>query len=80
MVSVIIDVEFQVGDLVALINLAKEDIIAISMVCGQTCLHCGTPIENERYWMQFEQIVKDKNEIPLLVTNENDDVFGHGFH
>jgi hypothetical protein len=32
---VIIDVEFQVGDLVALINFAKEDIIAIGMVCGQ---------------------------------------------
>jgi hypothetical protein len=48
---VIIDVEFQVGDFVALINFAKEDIIAVGMVCGQTCLHYGTPIENERYWV-----------------------------
>jgi hypothetical protein len=48
---VVINVKFQVGDLIALINLAKEDIIGIGMVCGQTCLHCGTPIDNEWYWV-----------------------------
>ncbi len=58
-------VQFQIGDLDALINPTKEDIIATGMISGiggQTCFHHGTPIE----------IMEGKGFTPLLITNEND--------
>jgi hypothetical protein len=69
-------VQFQIGDSVSLINLTKEDIIAIGMISrigGQTCFHHGTPIEDGWFRMQLIEIMEGKGFIPLLITNENDD-------
>ncbi len=69
-------VQFQIGDLVALINPTKEDIIATGMILGiggQTCSHHGTLIEDGWFWVQLIEIMEGKGFIPLLITNENDD-------
>jgi hypothetical protein len=68
-------VQFQIGHLIALINLSKEEIVTtcmISRIGRQVCLHHGTPIEDGWFRVQLIEIVESKSFILLLVTNEND--------
>ncbi len=69
-------VQFQVGDLVALIDPTKEDIIATCMISGiggQTCFHHGTVIEDGWFRVQLNEIMAGKGFTPLLITNLEDD-------
>ncbi len=40
---------------------------------GQTCVHHGTTIEVGWFWVQLGEVMEGSNNIPLLVTNEDDD-------
>ncbi len=70
------DVQFQMGDAMFLINPTKEMVIAtrlISKIGGKTCVHHGTTIEARWFRMQLGQVMEGFGNIPLLVTNEDDD-------
>jgi hypothetical protein len=64
------------GDSVFLINPTKEVVIAIGLILGiggQACVHHGTTIEARWFWMQLGEVMEGSGNIPLLVTNEDDD-------
>jgi hypothetical protein len=64
------------GDLVFLINPTKKTVIATRLILGisgQTCVHHGTTIEAGWFRMQLGEVMEGFSNIPLLVTNEDDD-------
>ncbi len=70
------DVTFQMGDSVFLINPTKKIVIAtrlISRIGGQACVHHGSTIEVGWFRMQLGEVMEGFSNIPLLVTNEDDD-------
>ncbi len=70
------DVQFEMGDSVFLINPTKEAVIAtqlISGIGGQACVHHGTTIEVGWFRVQLGEIMEGFGNIPLLVTNEDYD-------
>jgi hypothetical protein len=71
-----VDVQFQMGDSVFLINPTKEAVIAtrlISRIGGQACVHHGITIEAGWFQVQLSEVMESSSNIPLLVTNEDDD-------
>jgi hypothetical protein len=70
------DVQFEMGDSVLLINPTKEAVIAtglISGIGGQACVHHGTTIEAGWFRVQLGEIMEGFGNNPLLATNEDDD-------
>ncbi len=63
-------------DSVFLINPTKEAVIAtwlILGISGQACVHHGTTIEARWFRVQLGEVMEGSSNIPLLVTNEDDD-------
>jgi hypothetical protein len=64
------------GDSVFLINPTKEAVIATGLILGiggQTCVHHDITIEVGWFQVQLGEVMEGFNNIPLLVTNEDDD-------
>ncbi len=59
-----------------MINPTKKTIIATSLILkigGQACVHHGTSIEVRWFRVQLGEIMEGSGNIPLFVTNEDDD-------
>jgi len=70
-----VDVQFQMRDLVFLINPTKEAVIAIGLIPrtgGQARVHHGTTIEVGWFRVQLGEVMEGFDNIPLLVTKEDD--------
>jgi hypothetical protein len=65
-------VQFKVGEAIVLCNLDAE-VVAITGVGGQGCVHHGVLIKESWFQVQLGEIVAGKGNTPLLVPNENDD-------
>ncbi len=68
--------QFQLGDKVALISSTKSDVIAIGVVTsigGQQGVHHCSQVDTGWYRMQLAEIMEGFGNIPLLITNDNDD-------
>jgi hypothetical protein len=65
------------GDSVVLLKPDQQWVIAtgiISRIGGQGCAHHGTLVVIRWFWVQLDEILEGSKDIPLFVTNENDDV------